>query len=181
MGSFHSDAMLSVSANEEAEHDLTLLADLRGPGRTRRMRNPRGDDPRGAEEAVGDVGQVHRAPDALAQAVPAPVYLGHDRLGVGPARDGIAVAAIGRQELVVGPERRDRPHDRRLGAVGEVRVAADHARVIEERALHALLELPDAQHLLVDPDEPIAVERLDSIRRAHAELLSCPNCEAVVS
>ena len=128
-----------------------------------------------------DVGEVHRAADALAEPVLAPVDLGHHRLGVRAARERIAVAAVGREELVVGTERRDRADDRRLGAVGEMRVAADHARMLEERALDPLLELPDAQHLLVDPDEPVAVELLDSTRCAHAELLSCPNWAAVVS
>ena len=94
-----------------------------------------------------DVGEVHRAADALAEAVLAAVDLGHHRLRVGAARDRVAVAAVGREELVVGAERRDRPDDRRLGAVGEMRVAADHAGVLDERALHALLELADAQHL----------------------------------
>ena len=128
---------------------------------------PGRDDARGAEEAVGDVGQVHRAADALAEPVPAAVDLGHHRLRVGAARDRVAVAAVGREELVVRPERRDRADDRRLGAVGEVRVAADHARVLEERALDALLELADPQHLRVDPDEPVAVERRRLLRRAH--------------
>ena len=93
----------------------------------------------------------------------------------------IAVAAVGREELVVGPERGDRADDRRLGAVGEMRVTADHARVLEEGALDALLELADPQHLRVDPDEPVAVELLDSVRCAHVELLSGPNWAAVAS
>ena len=174
-------ALLGGAVAEEAQHDLPLLADLRRPGRAGRMRDPGRDDARGAEEAVGDVGQVHRAADALAEAVLAAVDLGHHRLGVGPARDGVAVAAVGREELVVGPERRDRADDRRLGAVGEMRVPADHARMLQERALDALLELADPQHLRVDPDEPVAVERRDSAVRAHVELLSLPNWEAVVS
>ena len=91
------------------------------------------------------------------------------------------MAAVGREELVVGAERGDRPDDRRLGAVGEMRVTADHAGMLQEGALDPLLELPDPQHLVVHPDEPVAVELLDSLRCAHVELLSGPNCAAVVS
>jgi hypothetical protein len=72
------------------------------------------------------------------------------------------VATVRREELVVGAERRDRADDRGLRSVGEMRVAADDARVLLERVLDALLELPDAQHLLVHPDEPVPVELLDS-------------------
>ena len=130
---------------------------------------------------LDDVGEVHRAADALAEAVLAAVDLGHHRLRVGAARQRIAVAAVGREELVVGAERGHRPDDRRLGAVREMRVTADHTRMLDEGALDPLLELPDAEHLLVHPDEPVAVELLHSTRCAHAEILSDPNWAAVVS
>jgi hypothetical protein len=91
------------------------------------------------------------------------------------------VAAVGREELILGAERGDRADDRRLGAVREMRVPADHARMLNEGALDPLLELTDAQHLLVHPDEPVAVELLNSTRCAHAEILSDPNWAAVAS
>ena len=98
-----------------------------------------------------DVGQVHRAAVALADPGLLAVDLGHQRLRVGPERDRVAVAAVGRRQLVVGAERGERADDRRLRAVREVRVPADHARVLLERALHALLELADPHHLRVHP------------------------------
>ena len=91
------------------------------------------------------------------------------------------MAAVGREELVVRPEGGDRTDDRRLGAVGQVRVPANHAGVLDERPLHPFLELADAEHLLVHPDEPVAIELLDSVRCAHAALLSGSNWAAVVS
>ena len=159
-------ALLGSAVAEEAEDDLALLADLRRPGGAGGVRDSRPDDPRGAEEAVRDVGQVHRAADALAYTVAAPVDLGHHRVHVGAAHDRVAVAAVRREELVFGAERRDRADDRRLGAVGEVRVATDHTRVLQERALDPLLELANPQHLVVHPDEPVAVEIVSS-RCAH--------------
>ena len=95
------------------------------------------------------------------------VDLGHHRLRVGAERDRIAVAAVGREHLVAVAQRRERSDDRRLGAVGEVRVAADRAGVLLERALDALLELPDPQHLRVDPDQPVPVEPGVSVLAAH--------------
>ena len=175
-------ALLRRAVAEEAEHHLALAADLRAPRRRRSRagcRRPTMPDvPRKPFETSVE---VHRAADALADPVLAAVDLRHHRLRVGAARDRVAVAAVGREELVVGAEGRDRADDRRLGAVGEVRVTADHARVLVERALDALLELADPQHLLEHPDQPVAVELLDSFRCAHAELLSCSNWLAVVS
>ena len=92
---------------EEAEDHLALLADLRGERDTRRLRDPLADDPGGAEEAAARVAQVHRTAVATAQAVLAPVDLGHDRLRVGSEGDRIAVAAIGRHQLIAGLDRRE--------------------------------------------------------------------------
>ena len=153
-------ALLRGAVAEEAEHDLALAADLGGPGRAGRVRDPLADDPRCPEEAAGGVDEVHRAAVAAAEPVLAAVDLGHHRLRVGAERDRVAVTAVRRQHLVVGVQRRQRADDRRLGPVGEVRVAADHARVLLEGALHPLLELADAQHLREHPDEPVSVHLL---------------------
>jgi hypothetical protein len=125
---------------------------------------PHADDPRRSEEAVRDVRQVHRAPEPLAEAIPAPVDLGHHRLRVGAASDRVPVAAVRGEELVVRPEGRDRADDRRLGPVREMRVPADHAGVVLERPLDPFLELANPGHLAVDPDEMLAFQRLDPLR-----------------
>src|SRR5262245_18949965 len=105
------------------------------------------DDARGAEEAALDVGQVHGAAVALADPGLAPVDLRHERLRVRPERDRVAVAAVRRRELVVRSQRGERSDDRRLRPVREMRMAADDARMLLERALDPLLELPDPHHL----------------------------------
>ena len=151
-------ALLRGAVAEEREHDLALAADLRGVGGAGRVRDALRDDARGAEEAALDVGQVHRAAVALAEPGLAAVDLGHHRLRVGAEHERVAVAAVGREHLVVGLERRERADDRGLRPVGEVGVAADHAGVLLERPLHPLLELADPQHLRVHPDQPLVVE-----------------------
>jgi hypothetical protein len=68
----------------------------------------------------------------------------------------------GHHQVVVLPSRK-RANDGRFGAVGQVRVSADHARVLYECALNALLELADSHHLGVHPDEPIFPEGLHGV------------------
>src|SRR5579859_1158953 len=95
---------------------------------------------------------MHRSPETLAQAVHATVNLSHDRLRVAAENQWISVAAIGGQRRVATAEVAQRADDRRLGAVGEVRMTPDHPGMLGEGALHALFELADTQHLSVDPD-----------------------------
>ncbi len=155
---------------EEAVHDFGFLADLRRPGSARRVRNARAHDTRGAEETALDVGEMHRAAEALAQAVHATVNLGHHGLRIAAENERISVAAIGGERRITGAEVAQRADDGRLGAIGEVRMTADHAGMLGERALHALFELADAQHLCVDPDLPFGVKCL------HAHLIPLIKC-----
>ena len=131
---------------------------LGGEGDAGGVRDALADDSARAQEAASRVAQVHRAAVASAQAVLAAVDLGHHRLGVGAQGDRVAVAAVGRQQLVAVLERRQRPDDGGLGAVGEMGVAPDHAGVLLERPLDALLEVPDAQHLGEHPDQPFVAQ-----------------------
>src|SRR5205823_13850018 len=68
-------ALFGGAVAEEAEDDLTLLANLRRPRGAGCVRDAGGDDPRRAEEAVRGVGEVHRTADPLAEAVLAAVDL----------------------------------------------------------------------------------------------------------
>src|SRR5262245_10428366 len=111
------------------------------------------DDARGAEETALDVGQVHGAAVALADPGLAPVDLGHERLRVRPEGDWVAVAAVRRRELVVRSQGGERSDDGRLRPVREMRVPADHAWVLLERALDPLLELADPHHLREHPGQ----------------------------
>ena len=148
------------AVTEEAVHDLGFLADLRRPGSARRVRNAGAHDTRGAEETALDVGEMHRAAEALAQAVHATVNLGHHGLRIAAENERISVAAIGGERRIAGAEVAQRADDGRLDAVGEVCMAADDTGMLGESALHALFELADAQHLCVDPDLPVGVKCL---------------------
>ena len=104
-----------------------------------------------------DVGEMHRPAETLADTIRATVDLGHQRLRIAAQDDRVAVTTISGQGRIAAAEVAERAHDRRLGAVGQVRVAADHAGVFGESALDALFESADAQHLGEDPDLPLGV------------------------
>src|SRR5450631_3313109 len=112
---------------------------------------------------------MHRPAETLAQAVHATVNLRHHGLRIATENQWISVAAIGGQRRITRAEVAQRAHDRRLGAIGEVGMAADHTGMLSEGTLHALFELADTQHLSVDPDLPFGVECL----HAHLIPLTC--------
>src|SRR5271165_4841208 len=103
---------------------------------------------------------MHGSAETLAQAVRASVDFGHHGLGVAAEHHWIPMAAIGGERGITGAEVAQRTDDRRLGAVGEMRMAANHAGMVGEGALHALFEFADAQHLSVDPYLPFGVRHL---------------------
>ena len=150
-------ALLGRAVAEKAEHHFALAADLRRPGRARGVRYARADDARSAEETMLDVGQVHRTAQALAQPVGAAVDLGHHGLRVAAEHQRIAVAAIGGERRVTVAKVTERADDGCFRAIGQMRMAADHAGVFGEGALDALFELTHAQHLGEDPDLPFGV------------------------
>jgi len=151
-------ALLGRAVAEEAQHHLSLPADLRrvrGPGG---LRDALPDDPGRAQEPALGIGQVHRAAVAAAQPGGPPVDLGHHRVRIAAQDQGVAMAPVGGHHLVTRAQRGQRPDDRRLRAVGQVSVAADHVRVLGERRLDPFLELPDPQHLPVHPGQALGVQ-----------------------
>jgi hypothetical protein len=146
---FGKRALLGRAVAEEAQHHLPLPADLRRVRGAGRLRDALPDDPGRTEEPALGIGQVHRAAVTAAQPGGPPVDLGHHGVRIAAEDQGIAVTSVGGHHLVTRMERGQRPDDRRLRPVGQVGVAADHARVLGERRLDPLLELPDPQHLPV--------------------------------
>ena len=127
---------------------LTLpVAALRQARRADGQRRAAADDAVGAEHALGEVGDVHRAALALAEAVGAAVDLEHHALHVAALGDAVPVAAM-RADDVVGVVEvlADADRDRFLARI-EVREAGDLAR--GDFHVQPLLEFADGLHLAV--------------------------------
>ena len=97
------------------------------------------DDGVAAHHPVLDAGQVHRAALAAEQAGAPSEHLGDDRSGGTPG-DGVAVAAVGGERVVVGRRPRRTPPPPPPSS-GEVAGALDE--VLQEQVVEALLELAD--------------------------------------
>ncbi len=145
-------ALVDRAVAEEAQHDLVGVAQADRVAHARRHRQVAADDAVAAEVAGGHVVEVHRA--ALAAADPADLaaQLGHQRPRVGAAGEGVAVVAVGGDEVVVGAQQAHRPHRHRLLADVQVEEAADLPLHVDLGA--TLLEAPDEEH------GPVLRERL---------------------
>src|SRR5215213_3444200 len=137
-------ALVGAAVTGERHPDLVGAADLGGQADAADHRRAAADDPVGAEHALVHVGDVHRAALAVAEPVTLAVDLGHHAVHVAALGDGVAVAAVGGGDVVVGPEvRADAGGDGLLA-----RVQVDEAGDLPggELLVETLLELPDRPH-----------------------------------
>ena len=104
-----------------------------------------------------DVGDVHRAALAAHQPAGATEQLRVERPHRRAAREGVVVAAIRREGVVVVAHRGREPGGHRLLADPEMRRTADEA--LEEELLRPLLEEPALDHRPVHPEPEIEVGR----------------------
>src|SRR4029453_6292996 len=154
---------------EEAEDDpLTVLVADGEPDAGRERKVP-AHDRVAAQEVDLPVEHVHRAALALGHAVLAPEELGHDAPGVPALGEDVAVLAVAGDRVVVGAQRRHRPHPHALLPDVEVQEAADLAEGVHLGRL--LLEPPDQLHLLeegrADRGVPARKRRRPRFRRCH--------------
>src|ERR1700734_3351288 len=95
---------------------------------------------------------MHGAAESFAKPACPAKDLRHHRLGIGAENQRVAVASIGAKSRIALPEMAERADDGAFRAIGQVCMAANHARMVREGALHALLESADSQHLGEHPD-----------------------------
>ena len=130
---------------EERDRDARLVAELEGEAGADQRREPAADDGVRAEVAALDVVEVHRAAVAVRAALHLPVELSHQRVRVRPARERVAVGAVGRAEDVAVLHRGADPDLGGLLADRDVQEAGQLAGA--EALLDLLLEPPDQEHL----------------------------------
>ena len=132
---------------EERDRDLRRTAELRRPGGAVGHRQVGADDRVGPEHPVVGAGQVHGAALGLADAGGLLHQLGQAALRRGTACDRVVVAAVGREHVVVRPQRGARADRHRLVPGGEVGGALDQPA--HEQVVRGLLGAADHGHLLV--------------------------------
>ena len=102
---FVEGALVHGAVAEEADADLVALAVLDGEGDAGGDGDVAADDGVAAQEARLGVEEVHRAALALGAAGGLAQHLGHAGAGIHAAGQGVAVVAIGGDDVVVVPER----------------------------------------------------------------------------
>ena len=130
---------------EEAGGDPVAAGQLVGQRDPDGQRQPAPDDRVAPVEPGRCVEQVHRpAAPAAASGDPAE-HLGHHRPRGHPLEQGVSVLAVGRDDRVVGLQRRHHPGGHRLLADVHVQEAADRPGAVQLHA--ALLEAAHEQHV----------------------------------
>ena len=144
-------ALARCAVAEERDRGLHRSPELRGQRRPARMRQAGADDPVAADDVEGEVGDVHRAAEALAVPGSPAEHLGHHPAHVGAGGDQVAVRAVVADEVVAGAHDACGAGGDRLLPDAAVRGADDHAFAEELR--RAFLEHADPQHHAVLLDE----------------------------
>ena len=148
---------------EERDRDLRRTPQLRGPGGAVGHRQVGADDGVRAEHPVVGLGEVHRAALGLADPGGPLHQLGQTALRRGAAGDGVVVAAVGGEDVVVRSQRCARAHRDRLVAGGQVGRALDQAA--HEEVVRGLLGAADDRHLLVPAEQGRRGHPLDRLAR----------------
>ncbi len=144
-------AVVDRGLAEVADRHLVGVAVLGGERHAGRERDVPADDAVPAEEPERGVEEVHRAALAPAAARGLAEQLGHDGARADPARQRVAVLAVGAGDVVVRAQGREAADRDRLLPDVEVAEAADLAEAVGLAGL--LLEVADEHHL----PEPAAV------------------------
>jgi hypothetical protein len=151
-------ALVGGAVAEERDRDAAVALVLGRERAPADQRRATADDAVGAEHALGQVGDVHRA--ALAPARPGglAVDLGHHPDRVDALGDAVPVAAVGGGDRVAVVEVRADADGRGLLARVQVHEAGDVAA--RELVVHALLELADGLHRAVGVEQLVGGELL---------------------
>jgi hypothetical protein len=145
------DTDASAAVAEERNGHLSGLAHLGGKRRAKRVANARANDGVHAKDALGDVGDVHRATLAPVGTGDLAKQLSHHRHDVHPLGDAVTVTAvIGGNPVIIFECGADTGRDRFL-ADAVMHSTDGHAGLDEP--LQPLLELADERHALIHPEE----------------------------
>ena len=148
---FENSALVGAAVADETDRHAAGLQDFRRQRRAADQRTAGPDDAVRPQHAFGEVGDVHRAALAPAQAFAASEDLQHHRIGVAALGDAMAVAAMGRgDDVTVVEMQADADAGRFLAGIEmhEPRNAPGGEFVV-----HRILELADRPHLTIRAEQ----------------------------
>jgi hypothetical protein len=152
---------------EERHDDVAAFAQLGGHGSPVGDRKARRDDAVCTEDAQSRIGDVHGSTAASVRPAVLCHQFGEHPLGVEALGQAVAMAAVGRGDHVLAPERPAGPDGGSLLADGEMDEAGNKPIAVEVG--HALFEPADQQHLALHLDQIVAGHR--GLRSLHARVL----------
>ena len=154
----HEHTLVGGPVAEEGDDDTAVAVELRAESSACRDRKAAADDPVRAENALGEIRDVHRPAHALADAGSFAPDLGHHRPRITALGEEVAVAPVRARDAV--PVAQVRTNADRDGLLADVQV--DGARQLALRRVRAetLLRAADQQHLLVHREQLLQL-RLD--------------------
>jgi hypothetical protein len=135
---------------------VTTAIELCRERRAHRDRRSAADDAVGAEHSLIDVGDVHRAALALAKPFAAAPDFLHHAVKVTALGQAMAMAAMGRNDLVGRVQVLANAHGHGFLAAVEVSETGDLAGLY--LAVQAFLEFPDHLHLAVGAQQRLAAQ-----------------------
>ena len=151
-------------AEETRRHPLATGHRI-GERESDRNRQPPADNRVASVEAGRGIEDVHRAAPPTAAALLLPVHLGHQPAGVDPARQRVAMLAIGGDDGVFCRQRTHATGGDSFLPDVEVQESPDLPRAVQLGTL--LLEPPNAEHVTQERESQFAIERRRWCGRAH--------------
>ena len=141
---FEGRALVARPVAREGDRDAPFPVELVGQRRANRDRRACADDAVGTQHALVDIGDMHGAALALAQAFGAAPDFLHHPLHIAALGKAVPVAAVGGDDLVFGIEMFAHAHGHRFLAAIEVGEPGDLAG--GDHIVQAFLERPDRGH-----------------------------------
>ena len=173
-------ALVGRAVAEEGDRHLIGAPGGAAQGGAHRDGQAAAHDPAGPQHADGEVGDVHRPALALAVAGGLAEQLGHHAVQIAALGDDVPVAAVGRDDVIVGPQRRSDPGRHRL--LADVEVDESGEQPLLEKPGDLLLEAADADAAPVDAQHDLGVDPLLGRGGGHvstAAAVTAKTCAAV--
>ena len=152
---FVKGSLFRSAVPKKAVHHLACFLHLGRQSYAGCMCDAGANDPSGPGKMMSGISQMHRSAKTSADAIVSAVQFRHYFLRGCAKHDRITMTPVARHHRIAVVSRGQRADNRSFGSVAEMCVPANHPRMLNERALYALLEFADAYHLRPHPDQAV--------------------------